>query len=340
MTQAEMAEALEIQPISLVRLIDRLCEQRPGRAPPAPARPPRQPALPDREGPGELDPPDAARPRGRADVLDALERGGDAELLHKLLRIKDNIRQRGGSARRHRRRGSPPGTRKSCLHGHEARGSAARGSAGVIAHKLLLVVPAIVAAGRALPYLMGGRFVSTDNAYVGAQKVLITPEVSGKVVSIAVVEGQLLKPGDELFSIDAEPYRFAAQEAEAKLARIRSDFDNLKSTLRQPRQADRAGAPERRRRAGRLRPQGRAARQPHQRALGPRQVAHRAGRRQGAARAAPAAGSDGPQSAAGRCRAPVEKYPHSWRRPWRSTAPSAISPTPCCARPSPASPRR
>ena len=35
-------------------------------------------------------------------------------------------------------------------------------------------------------YLMSGRYVSTDNAYVGAQKVLITPEVSGKVVRIAV----------------------------------------------------------------------------------------------------------------------------------------------------------
>ena len=60
--------------------------------------------------------------------------------------------------------------------------------------------------------------------------MLITPEVSGKVMRIAVVEGQLLAPGDELFSIDPAPYRFAAQEAEAKLARIRSDFDNLKST--------------------------------------------------------------------------------------------------------------
>ena len=96
---------------------------------------------------------------------------------------------------------------------------------------LLIIVPAIVAGVGLFYYLMGGRYVSTDNAYIGAQKVLVTPEVSGKVVSIAVVEGQLLKPGDALFSIDAEPYRFAAQEAEAKLARIRSEFESLKSTL-------------------------------------------------------------------------------------------------------------
>jgi membrane fusion protein (multidrug efflux system) len=55
--------------------------------------------------------------------------------------------------------------------------------------------------------------------------------VSGKVINIAVVEGQALKTGDELFSIDPAPYRFAAQEAESRLARIRSEFDNLKSAI-------------------------------------------------------------------------------------------------------------
>ena len=96
---------------------------------------------------------------------------------------------------------------------------------------LMVIVPALVAAVGLFLYLMGGRYVSTDNAYIGAQKVLITPEVSGKVVRIAVVEGQLLAPGDELFSIDPVPYRLAAEEAEAKVARVRSDFDNLKSTF-------------------------------------------------------------------------------------------------------------
>ena len=95
---------------------------------------------------------------------------------------------------------------------------------------LMVIVPALVAVVGLFLYLIGGRYVSTDNAYVGAQKVLITPEVSGKVMRIAVIEGQLLSPGDELFSIDPAPYRFAAEEAEAKLARVRSDFDNLKST--------------------------------------------------------------------------------------------------------------
>ncbi len=96
---------------------------------------------------------------------------------------------------------------------------------------LLVLIPALVALVAFVYYLLGGRYVSTDNAYIGAQKVLITPEVSGKVVRIAVAEGQLLKPGDELFAIDAEPYRFTAQEAEARLVRVRSDFATLKAGL-------------------------------------------------------------------------------------------------------------
>jgi membrane fusion protein, multidrug efflux system len=96
---------------------------------------------------------------------------------------------------------------------------------------LLVLIPAMVAIVGLSFYLLTGRYVSTDNAYIGAQKVLITPEVSGKVVSITVVEGQLLKPGDELLAVDPVPYRLAEQEAEAKLVRVQSDFAMLKANL-------------------------------------------------------------------------------------------------------------
>jgi membrane fusion protein, multidrug efflux system len=96
---------------------------------------------------------------------------------------------------------------------------------------LIGVIPALVAVAGLALYLFSGRYVGTDNAFIGAQKVLITPEVSGKVVSIAVIEGQALRRGDELLSIDPAPYRFAAQEAEARLVRIGSEFANLKSMM-------------------------------------------------------------------------------------------------------------
>ncbi len=96
---------------------------------------------------------------------------------------------------------------------------------------LLIVLPlAAVLIGGGV-YLMGGRYISTDNAYVGAQKVLITPDVSGKVINVAVREGQHVNPGDELLKLDPEPFQLALATAKAKLDTARSDYDKAKSSL-------------------------------------------------------------------------------------------------------------
>ena len=113
----------------------------------------------------------------------------------------------------------------------EAPAKAARPSRQRLRLVLLVVLPALAALIGFGFYLSGGRYVSTDNAYVGAQRVLITPDVSGKIVHVAVIEGQHVNPGDELFTLDAEPYRLAVQQAQAKLAAARSDYDKAKSML-------------------------------------------------------------------------------------------------------------
>ncbi|HZD91568.1 MAG TPA: HlyD family secretion protein, partial [Pseudolabrys sp.] len=97
---------------------------------------------------------------------------------------------------------------------------------------LLVVLPLIAVIGGGTFYLLGGRYISTDNAYVGAQKVLITPDVSGKIVHVAVREGQHVKPGDELFTLDPEPYKLALDQAEAKLTAARTDYSKLKTTVK------------------------------------------------------------------------------------------------------------
>src|SRR5262245_1025732 len=66
---------------------------------------------------------------------------------------------------------------------------------------LLVVVPAVVLMLSVGLYLSGGRYISTDNAYVGAQKVLITPDISGKVQRVLVREGQHVGVNDPLFEI-------------------------------------------------------------------------------------------------------------------------------------------
>ena len=97
---------------------------------------------------------------------------------------------------------------------------------------LLVVLPIVAVIGGVMFYLSGGRYVTTDDAYVGAQKVLITPDVGGKIVSIAVKEGQVVAPGDVLFQIDPVPYRLALQQANAKLADAQTTYTNLRSNVK------------------------------------------------------------------------------------------------------------
>jgi membrane fusion protein (multidrug efflux system) len=81
-------------------------------------------------------------------------------------------------------------------------------------------------------YITGGRYISTDNAYVGAQKVLITPDISGKIIHVAIREGQHVKPGDELFTLDKVPYQLQLDGANGKLDAARSAFNKLKTSYK------------------------------------------------------------------------------------------------------------
>jgi len=96
---------------------------------------------------------------------------------------------------------------------------------------LLVAIPLILLLGGGIFYLSGGRYISTDNAYVGAQKVLITPEISGKVIKAEVREGQHVKAGDVLFSLDPGPFQTIVAQAQGKLADARVSYDNLKTNI-------------------------------------------------------------------------------------------------------------
>jgi len=96
---------------------------------------------------------------------------------------------------------------------------------------LLVVLPLAAVIGGVAFYLSGGRYVTTDDAYVGAQKVLITPDISGKIEKVVVREGQRVNEGDILFEIDPVPFRLALQQAEANLATAKTNYDTLKSNI-------------------------------------------------------------------------------------------------------------
>ena len=86
---------------------------------------------------------------------------------------------------------------------------------------LLFGVPLLIAAIAGYFYLTGGRYVSTDNAYVQQDMISVSPDVSGRLVAVNVRENQRVKKGDALFTIDPEPYRIALAQADADLATAR-----------------------------------------------------------------------------------------------------------------------
>lgn len=94
---------------------------------------------------------------------------------------------------------------------------------------LMVSVPLLVAAVGLFLWLTSGRTVSTDNAQVGAHVVSIAPEVSGRIVEVAVAENQRVKKGDLLFRIDPAPYRIALMQAEAAVGNAQLQIAQLES---------------------------------------------------------------------------------------------------------------
>jgi membrane fusion protein (multidrug efflux system) len=95
---------------------------------------------------------------------------------------------------------------------------------------LMLIVPLIVI-GAALFYWQSlqGK-VSTDNAYVQQDKVSVSAQVGGKIISVNVREGQLVKAGDILFVVDPEPYQIQMAQADAAIASAQANATALASS--------------------------------------------------------------------------------------------------------------
>ncbi|HET7924989.1 MAG TPA: biotin/lipoyl-binding protein, partial [Rhodanobacteraceae bacterium] len=89
--------------------------------------------------------------------------------------------------------------------------------------------PALVIAIGGYMYITSGRFASTDNAYVQADRVAIAPQVSGRVVEVDVRENQPVKKGDVLFRIDPEPLQIAEVRMQAQVESVKSLLDAARS---------------------------------------------------------------------------------------------------------------
>jgi membrane fusion protein, multidrug efflux system len=110
-------------------------------------------------------------------------------------------------------------------------------------HRRLMLIggPALVAVAGIIFYLAGGRYVSTDDAYLQAARVQISCNVSGRVIEVDVHDNQPVRAGDVLFRIDPRPFQIAIQDAEAQLAGAKLKVQALEAAYLQ-RQADERAA--------------------------------------------------------------------------------------------------
>lgn len=101
---------------------------------------------------------------------------------------------------------------------------------------LLIGVPLLVVLAAGYLYLTGGRYVTTENAYVRADMVAVSAQVSGPISDVVAAENQSVKAGDILFRIDPAPFRVARAKAAAELEKARHDVRALKSGYRHKQQ--------------------------------------------------------------------------------------------------------
>ena len=81
-------------------------------------------------------------------------------------------------------------------------------------------------------YVTSGRVMSTDNAYVEADKVGITTDISGIVKEIDVKNNQHVETGQVLFRFDDLPFRLALERAAAQVGNVADDLNALKANYR------------------------------------------------------------------------------------------------------------
>ncbi len=98
---------------------------------------------------------------------------------------------------------------------------------------LMLLGPAAVVVVGAYLYLSGGRYESTDDAYVQTARVAISANVAGRVKELLVRDNQAVHTDDALFRLDDAPFRIAVEEAGAQLSSARLQVESLKANYRQ-----------------------------------------------------------------------------------------------------------
>ena len=103
---------------------------------------------------------------------------------------------------------------------------------GSIRLLLLVAVPLTVALVGLEMYVASGKTVSTENAYVKAEKIAISADVSGRVREVGVRSHAKVNKGQTLFVLEQLPFEIELAKAEAKLGVVENDIRGYQAAYR------------------------------------------------------------------------------------------------------------
>ena len=96
----------------------------------------------------------------------------------------------------------------------------------------MIIIPVVSIIFSFYYYVNSGDIVVTDNAYVKADIIEISSEVTGKVTDVYVEDGQEVVIGSTLFIIDSSSYEIKKNKALAKMKIVLSKVKELKVDYR------------------------------------------------------------------------------------------------------------
>ena len=96
---------------------------------------------------------------------------------------------------------------------------------------MLAILLAASFGGGYVYYDYGGRFETTDDAFIAARQTAIAPQVSGYVTQVPVTDNEHVPAGSVIARIDPRPYRIALEQAAAQAAAAEAGIKNADAQL-------------------------------------------------------------------------------------------------------------
>lgn len=95
----------------------------------------------------------------------------------------------------------------------------------------VVIAALVLAIGGTLAWWYQSRFISTDDAFIGARVVQVSARVAGQVIAVAVTDNQRVSRGQTLARIDPQPYRVALRRALAAEQQARTGLASARAGL-------------------------------------------------------------------------------------------------------------